>query len=107
MESYYAGKLNARKLQQVYETDIPRVRQYLDAGMNFVARSLAGREKVLELGAGYGRIMKRLGPFPESVTGIDISEENVRFGEEYLGDAPTAALSSWTPTGWKLTANST
>jgi len=90
--NYYAGKLNARKLQQVYETDIPRVLQYLDAEIDFVAGFLAGTEKVLELGAGYGRIMKRLAPLAESVTGIDISEDNVRFGEEYLRDAPNCRL---------------
>ncbi|MFP4482763.1 MAG: class I SAM-dependent methyltransferase [Thermovirgaceae bacterium] len=92
MKNYYAGKLNAGKLEQVYETKIPRVRQYLDAEIEFVARTLDGSEKILELGAGYGRIMKRLAPFAESVTGIDISHDNVRFGKEYLRDAPNCRL---------------
>ncbi len=92
VENYYAGKLNAGKLQQVYETDIPRVRQYLEAEIEFVARTLDGSEKVLEIGAGYGRIIKRLAPFARSVTGIDISEDNVRFGKDYLQDAPNCRL---------------
>jgi 2-polyprenyl-6-hydroxyphenyl methylase/3-demethylubiquinone-9 3-methyltransferase len=36
--------------------------------------------------------MKRLAPFAGSVTGIDISEDNVRFGEEYLQDVPNCRL---------------
>ena len=49
-------------------------------------------DTVLELAAGYGRIMKELAPYVKSITGIEISGENVRFGEEYLKDTPNTAL---------------
>ena len=55
--NYYAQKLNASNLYRVYETGIDRVRRYLDAEIDFVRRGLRGDERVLELGAGYGRIM--------------------------------------------------
>ena len=95
-ENYYAKNLNASNLYRVYETGIDRVRRYLDAEIDFVRRGLRGDERVLELGAGYGRIMKALAPFAASVTGIDISEDSVAFGREYLADA-TGALTTRHP----------
>lgn len=92
MGNYYAGKLNAMKLYKVYQTNIPRVKQYLDAEIEFVSKGFHGCEKVLELGAGYGRIMKRLAPLVKSIVGIDVSEDSVRFGKEYLKDCPNCNL---------------
>lgn len=91
-KNYYAQKLNSAKLYQVYQTQIERVKQYIDAEMNFVRHELHGHEKVLELGAGYGRIMKELAPFAASITGIDISQDSVAFGQEYLKDSPGCQL---------------
>ena len=51
MQNYYAGKLNATKLFQVYDTGIERVRQYLEAEIDFVRKDLQGHERILELGA--------------------------------------------------------
>lgn len=91
-ENYYAKKLNSQKLYQVYQTQIEMVKQYIDAEMNFVRHELHGHEKVLELGAGYGRIMKGLAPFAASIVGIDISKDSVEFGQEYLKDSPNCQL---------------
>ena len=41
-------------------------------------------DRVLEIAAGYGRIMREIAPGVKSVTGIDISEKNVAYGKEYL-----------------------
>jgi 2-polyprenyl-6-hydroxyphenyl methylase/3-demethylubiquinone-9 3-methyltransferase len=90
--NYDASKLNSHNLFQVYDTRIPRVRQYLDAEINFVRANLTGSETVLELGAGYGRIIKELAPNCASIIGIDISEESVTLGNEYLKDIPNASL---------------
>jgi len=92
LSNYYADKLNSGKLFEVYRTGIPRVLQYLDAEIDFVGQSLHGREKVLELGAGYGRIMKRLAPLCQAVVGIDISEDSLLFGKEYLKEYPNCRL---------------
>lgn len=92
MENYYADSLNSAKLLQVYETGIERVRQYLEAEIDFVRKGLRGHERILELGAGYGRIMKELAPFAGSIVGIEISEDSVSFGKEYLRDNPQCSL---------------
>lgn len=91
-ENYYAKNLGAQKLWQVYQTRLERVKQYFAAEIGFVRRELQGNEKVLELGAGYGRIMKELAPYVASVTGIDLSRDSVEFGREYLKDIPNCRL---------------
>jgi len=91
-ENYYAQNLNAQKLYQVYQTKYARVRQYLESEISFVRNYLHGTEHVLELGAGYVRIVKELAPSCKSIVGIDISKDNVEFGKEYLKDTPNAQL---------------
>ncbi len=90
--NYYAKKLNSQKLFKVYETKIPRVNQYLDAEISFVRDNLTGSERVLELGAGYGRILKELAGSCKSIVGIDISNESVSLGKKYLKDCPNAEI---------------
>jgi len=68
------------------------VKQYFAAEMDFVRHELHGHERVLELGAGYGRIMKELAPYAASIIGIDISEDSVGFGQKYLKDSPKCRL---------------
>ena len=82
--NYYAQNLNSQKLFQVYDTKIPRIRQYLDREINFIRKRLRGSENVLEIGAGYGRILKELSIHAKSFVGIDISGESIEFGKEYL-----------------------
>lgn len=89
---WYARNMNAANLEEVYRTRLPRVRQYLEAEIGFVRSFLSGRERVLELGAGYGRIVKELAPFTASIVGIELSEASVAFGKEYLKDVPNAEL---------------
>jgi len=92
MDNYYADKLNSQSLFRVYETDIPRVKQYLGEEIDFVRRKLSGTERVLEMAAGYGRIVKELAPYCDSIIGMDISAENVELGKEYLKGYPNASM---------------
>lgn len=92
MDNYYAEKLNSKKLFQVYDTQIPRIKQYLQAEIDFVKENLSNTQSVLELGAGYGRIIKELAPYCESIVGINISMENVELGKEYLKGYPNASI---------------
>lgn len=92
MGNYYAESLNSQKLFQVYDTAIPRIRQYLQAEIDFVRQHLKGHERVLELGAGYGRIVRELAPDCTSIVGMDISEESVHLGTSYLQDFPNAEM---------------
>ncbi len=91
-KNYYSQKLNSQKLFKVYETKIPRVKQYFDAEIAFVRENLTGSERVLELGAGYGRIVKELAGNCKSIVGIDISDESVLLGKEYLKDSPNSEI---------------
>lgn len=90
--NYYVQKLNSQSLFKVYDTNIPRVKQYLEAEIAFVRDNLTGNEKVLELGAGYGRIVKELAGNCKSIVGIDISEESVKLGKNYLKNNQNAEL---------------
>ena len=87
-DNYYAQKLNSQKLHQVYQTDIDRVKQYFVAEIDFVRQGLRGDEKLLEVGAGYGRILKELAPSAAELVGIDISVDSVELGKEYLCEYP-------------------
>jgi len=91
-ENYYAKTLSAKRLYEVYQTKYPRVKTYFAEEIAFVKNQLRGTERVLELGAGYGRIMKELASCCELIIGIDISEDNVAFGEDYLCVFPHAKL---------------
>lgn len=92
MGNYYSEKLNSQKLFHVYETQIPRIKEYLQAEIDFVKENLSKTQSVLELGAGYGRIVRELAPHCGSIVGIDISEESVELGREYLKDYPNATM---------------
>lgn len=92
MGNYYAESLNSQKLFQVYDTALPRIRQYLEAEIDFVRKHLAETDRVLELGAGYGRIVRELAPSCAHIVGIDISPDSVRLGQEYLKDCPNAEM---------------
>ena len=92
MGNYYAESLNSQKLFRVYNTAIPRIRQYFEAEIDFVRRQLTGRERVLEVGAGYGRIVRALAPSCASILGMDISPDSVILGKEYLKDFPNADM---------------
>ena len=92
MSNYYDEKLNSQMLFQVYETAIPRISQYLNAEIDYVRSFLTGTESVIELGAGYGRIVRSLAPDCASILGIDISANSVALGKEYLKDFPNADM---------------
>ncbi len=91
-KNYYKQSLNAQNLFQVYQTKYKRVEQYLQSEIAFVRNKLHKTDDVLELGAGYGRILKELAPNCKSILGIDISEDSVEFGNKYLDGVSNAQL---------------
>jgi len=90
--NYYSQKLSANRLREVYQTEILAVSAYLDSEIAFVKERLKSYDRVLELGAGYGRVMKELAPQCRTITGIDISAANIAYGKSYLKDVPNAQL---------------
>lgn len=92
MPNYYEQSLNSTKLFQVYQTKYPRIKRYLDEEIDFVRRNLHGNERVLEVGAGYGRIVKELAPSAASIVGTDISEASVNLGKAYLNECRNCSI---------------
>jgi len=90
--NYYKEQLNSKQLFDVYDTNINRVKQYLRSEIAFIRERLKGDESILEIGAGYGRILKELAPYANDITGIDISENSVAYGNDYLKEIPNAKL---------------
>ena len=92
MSNYYTDKLNSQSLFRIYDTDIPQVQQYLDREIDFVRKKLSNEDHILEIGAGYGRIVRELAPYCSTITGMDISADNVELGRQYLEDCPNASM---------------
>jgi 2-polyprenyl-6-hydroxyphenyl methylase/3-demethylubiquinone-9 3-methyltransferase len=89
---YYADKLSADRLQQVYETAPPRIRQYLLAEQDHVLGKIRPGNYVLELGCGYGRILAPLAQKVRWIVGIDISMASLIAGREKLKDFANCRL---------------
>jgi SAM-dependent methyltransferase len=68
-----------------YEIAPPRVRQYLRAEINYVLEHLQQSDLVVELGCGYGRVLRDLLPHASLVIGIDTSLESLQFATAYVG----------------------
>ncbi len=84
MSDYYSEKLSAQRLMRCYEIAPPRVRQYLDAELNYVLEKVQPDDLVLELGCGYGRIIPEIARKAQWVVGIDISHESLLLGRKMI-----------------------
>ncbi|MBT3210032.1 MAG: class I SAM-dependent methyltransferase [Bacteroidetes bacterium] len=82
MINYYSEILNSSNLEKCYEIAPPRVKQFLQAEINFVLNSIKHNDLVLDLGCGYGRIAFRLLEKAKKVVGIDISKDNVQLAKK-------------------------
>ncbi len=79
MKNYYSDLLNSNKLQQCYKIAPARVKQFLEAEIEFVLTEIKKTDTVLDLGCGYGRVTIRLLEKAKKVIGIDISKDNIEF----------------------------
>ncbi len=86
MDRYYSDKLSAERLRRIYEIATPRVRQYLDAEIDFVLDNISSGDTVLETGCGYGRVIKRLCTKARLAVGIDTSLASLRLGVDELNE---------------------
>ncbi|MEI6448736.1 MAG: class I SAM-dependent methyltransferase [Actinomycetes bacterium] len=85
MRGYYSAKLSGERLQQCYELASARVKQYLEAEIEFVLSRLRPTDSVLELGCGYGRVALRLADVAARVVGIDTSPESLALARRLAG----------------------
>ncbi len=90
MSGYYAEKLSAERLKRCYEIAPLRVKQYLEAEIEYVLDKLKGTERVLELGCGYGRVLQGLLEKSEKVVGIDTSFSSLLMAREFTGNRPSS-----------------
>lgn len=88
MAGYYAERLSAERLRKCYEIAPPRVRQYLDAELDYVLQRIRPDDVVLELGCGYGRIFERLACNAGMVVGIDNAYTSLALGRHLLEGFP-------------------
>ncbi|MCX7022974.1 MAG: class I SAM-dependent methyltransferase, partial [bacterium] len=75
---YYTQKLSAERLRRCYELAPPRVKRYLEAEIGHVLSRIGPGDTVLELGCGYGRILRRIAGRARRAVGIDTSPESLR-----------------------------
>jgi len=84
MTDYYSQSLYGKKLKRVYDIASPRIKQYLEAEIQYTAEEIDGMDLVIELGCGYGRVMKSVSSHVEHVVGIDTSGKTLEYGAKYL-----------------------
>jgi ubiquinone/menaquinone biosynthesis C-methylase UbiE len=84
MKNYYSSLLNSNRLKRCYEVAPTRVKQFLNAEIDFVSDKINQNDIVLDLGCGYGRVAKRLLEKAKNVIGIDISVDNIQLANEYV-----------------------
>lgn len=82
MTNYYSEILNSNNLEKCYKIAPLRVKQFLEAEINFVLNSIKQNDIVLDLGCGYGRVAFRLSEKAKKVIGIDISKDNIQMAKK-------------------------
>ena len=84
MPSYYSEKLSAERLKLCYDLAPPEVQRHLAAEIEYVRARSASSKRVLELGCGYGRVLKELSRAHSLLVGIDTSLQNLAMATGYL-----------------------
>ncbi len=92
MTNFYSDNLAAERLKRCYEIASPRVLQYLNAEISHVIGKIHKRDLVLELGCGYGRVLKSIAQKSGTVIGIDISLSSLILGSRLLNKIPNCFL---------------
>lgn len=86
ISNYYSKKLAAEKLKACYDVASARVKQYLNAEIDYVCSRVSPGNIILELGCGYGRVLNRLSSCAKTVAGIDTSFASLLYAKEMLSN---------------------
>lgn len=92
MNEYYSKNLSSNLLKRCYDIAPNRVQQYLESETNYVLKHINNSDSVLELGCGYGRVLKKLLLSSSEVIGIDTSRESLDLATEYTRSDPRCHL---------------
>jgi len=84
MSDYYSEKLSSQRLRLCYGLAPPRVQRYLEAEIEFVLDRIKPTDAVLELGCGYGRVIRRLAIKAHTVVGIDTSRDSLELARNII-----------------------
>ncbi|MCP4430248.1 MAG: class I SAM-dependent methyltransferase [Gammaproteobacteria bacterium] len=85
IDNYYLRRLSGNHLKQVYDLADSKVVAYLKGEIEFCRRFIAPGYRVLELGCGYGRILKSLASSEYHLEGIDNAPDNIELALEHVG----------------------
>lgn len=88
MKDYYIENLSGNHLHRVYGLADEPVKRYLLSEIDFFKQRISPGDRVLELGCGYGRILKQIASAAHTTEGIDNARANVELATEYLQDSP-------------------
>lgn len=92
MDDYYKERLAADRLKKVYDLATPRIKQYLAKEIEYTLSFITNSDVVLEMGCGYGRVMKYLSNKADMVYGIDSSLVSLKAANEYLKESDKVTL---------------
>jgi 2-polyprenyl-6-hydroxyphenyl methylase/3-demethylubiquinone-9 3-methyltransferase len=90
--SYYSLKLSGERLKLCYSIAPPRVKQYLEAEIDFVLSKIKPADSVLELGCGYGRVLLMLAEKAACVVGIDTALDSLRLHGDLCQNVPCCSV---------------
>lgn len=89
---YYRNKLSAERLKLCYEIAPPRVKQYLRAETEFVLQNIRSSDITLELGCGYGRVLRQIAKKAKIAIGVDTSIDSLLLGRKMLSGFKSCIL---------------
>jgi len=84
MFQYYSEKLSAEKLKLCYELAPPPVQNFLQSEIDYIIQKINPKSSILELGCGYGRVLKQIAPSVSLCIGIDTSIESLHLARQFL-----------------------
>ncbi len=84
MPGYYTERLSGERLRACYDLAPARAKAYLEAEVDFVLQKTSSSMAVVELGCGYGRVLRRLLPRVRTLVGIDTSFPSLRLAADFL-----------------------
>lgn len=92
MNNYYGLKLHGYSLKRCYEIAPPRIKQYLDAEVQYLLKAVPPGSQLLELGCGYGRVLACLAKDSRTIFGIDKSTDSLILAKKLLCDIPVCKV---------------
>ncbi len=88
MKDYYLENLSGNHLHRVYSLADEPVKRYLQGEIEFCRQRISPGDRVLELGCGYGRVLKALASDTHVIEGVDNAPGNIELAGRYLQNEP-------------------